>query len=185
MIDPALPRGCQPFGDRLCDKVGGAQVQAGDGVVVVLGDVEEGARAIGAGIVDQDVERISHLDRSADGGQVGNVERQRVGVAASFLDRSGGFGDLGGGSSKQGDVGADLGQGRRGSQADAATRSGDQGSPAIKAHGGEAGKDHCGEDSPARTRKQFRSVPRRVRDRCHTGSKSSSFHSSADAPANA
>ena len=38
---PALPRGSQLLGDGLGDEIGGAQVQAGDGIVVVLGDVEE------------------------------------------------------------------------------------------------------------------------------------------------
>ncbi len=57
------------LGDRLRDEIGGAQVQAGDGVVVVLGDVQKGARAVGAGIVDQDVERVRGLDRRADGGR--------------------------------------------------------------------------------------------------------------------
>ncbi len=85
------------------------------------------------------------------------------------LDLPGGFGDLGGGAGDQGDVGADLGQRGGGGQTDAATGTGDQGATAVEAHGGEARQRHVGAAA----------------DRPHTGSRSSSFHSSADAPARA
>ena len=64
---------------------------------------------------------MGRFDRSADGWQVGDVERQSVGAAAGFSSSLGRLGDLGSGSSKQGDASAGLGQGRCRGQADAAT----------------------------------------------------------------
>ncbi len=73
---PALPGRRHFSRHRLGDEEGRALVQAGDGVVVVLGDVQEAAGAVGAGIVDQNVERGGGVDRGVHGGQIGNIQRE-------------------------------------------------------------------------------------------------------------
>ena len=133
---PASPGGRHLPRHGLSNEVGGALVQAGDRVVIVLGHVQEGARAVGAGVVDQDVERVGGIDGGADGGKVGDVQDQRGGLAAGFADLAGGLGNLDDSAGHKGDVGANLGQCGGSGQTDTAAGASDQGAAAVQAHGG-------------------------------------------------
>ena len=63
MIDPRTAGLHHPPRHRLCDEERGALVQVGDGIVVLLGHVEERRRTVGSGIVHQHIERRLAADR--------------------------------------------------------------------------------------------------------------------------
>ena len=77
MIEPGCFGLDQPARHRLRDEIGGAHVEAHDRVEVLDRDVHQQLRPVGAGIVDQDVERLRRADRRLHGGEVGDVEHQR------------------------------------------------------------------------------------------------------------
>ena len=86
MIDPRMPASHHTLRHRLCDKERGALVQVGDGIVILLGHVEERRGPVGAGIVHQDIERRLRRDRCTHRGQIGHVQHQRLGAAAFRAD---------------------------------------------------------------------------------------------------
>ena len=76
----------QPAGDGLRHEIGGAHVEAHDDVEVLDGDVEQGLGAVGAGVVDEDVEGFGPCDRLLHGGEIGDVQHQRIGFLAARAD---------------------------------------------------------------------------------------------------
>ena len=132
MIEPPLPGLHHAPRHRLGDEERGALVERRDGVVVLLGHLQERRRAVGAGVVHQHVERRLRFDRGADGGEVGHVEHQRLGAAAFVADLGGGGFDLGRGARRQHDMRAGLRQRGRGRQANAAAGAGDQSAAAVE-----------------------------------------------------
>ena len=86
MIEPLRPASTMPPRHRLRNEERGAQIERGDGVVVVLRHLQKMARAVGAGVVHQDVERRLRGDRRAHRRQVGHVQHQRLGAAAFGAD---------------------------------------------------------------------------------------------------
>ena len=77
----------QPARHGLGDEVGRAHVEAHDGVEVLDGDVEQQLGPVGAGVVDEDVERLGARDRGLHGGEVGDVEDERLGLLPARTDR--------------------------------------------------------------------------------------------------
>ena len=78
MIEPRTARLAPSACHRLCDKERGTLVKVGDGIVILLGHVEERRRTIGAGIVHQHIERRLAADRCAHRGEIGHVQHQRL-----------------------------------------------------------------------------------------------------------
>ena len=118
---------------RLRDEERGALVQRGDGVVVLLGHIEERRRPVGAGVVDQDVERrlASIAARTAARSVTSSTSASALPPSVADLGR--GRLDLGRGARRQHDMRAGLRQGRGCRQADAAAGAGDQGAAAVEA----------------------------------------------------
>ena len=83
-----------PRRDGLGREKGRAQIEIGDGVVIVARDLEEMFRPVGAGVVDEDVRRRATGDRGREGGRVRHVGDDRVGAAARRADRGGDGFDL-------------------------------------------------------------------------------------------
>ena len=84
----------QPAGDGLGDEVGRAHVEPHDGVEVVDGDVEQRLGPVGAGVVDEDVEGLGAGYCRLHGGEVGDVEDERLGLLPARADRCSGRLDL-------------------------------------------------------------------------------------------
>ena len=80
--------GDHPPHRRLRDEEGGLEVEAEYRVVVFFGHVAHRLGPVGAGIVDEDVERGPRVEEGSDGRQVGNVEHCGLGVAAKRGSRS-------------------------------------------------------------------------------------------------
>ena len=70
----------QAPGHRLRHEEGGAHVEGKDGVEILDLDVHQMRRAIGAGIVDEHVERFGCRHGAAHRVEIGNVELKRVGL---------------------------------------------------------------------------------------------------------
>ena len=99
--------------------------------------------AVGAGVVDEDVEGLGLGDRVLHGGELGDVEHQRIGFLTASADGGCGGLDLGGGAGGERDMRAGIGQGSGGGEADAAAGAGDERALAVEAEGGGGGDvDH-------------------------------------------
>jgi hypothetical protein len=84
----------QPARHRLRHEISGAHVEPHDDVEILDADIHQRLRAIGAGIVDEDIERRCLADRRLHGGEVGDVERERLGLMSAGADGRGGGLDL-------------------------------------------------------------------------------------------
>ena len=141
MMEPGWLRLDEAARHGLGDEIGSAHVEAHDGVEVVDGDVEQRLWAVGAGIVDEDVERVGAAAmarcmaaRSVTSSTSVSAFWPRARIAAAAASIS----DCGAGC--QGDVRAGIGQRTGGGEADAAAGAGDEGTLAVEAEGGGRGK---------------------------------------------
>ena len=130
----------QPLGHRLRHEESGAHIQPHDGVEVLDLDVDQRRRPVHAGIVDQHLKRRACGKRCLDGGDIGDVERQRVGLLAARADRRRRFLDFGRRACGQRHMRAGVGQRGGGGETDAAPGAGDQRALAVEAEGGGRGE---------------------------------------------
>ena len=145
MIEPPRPAATRRCATAWATKNAAAHVDRHHRVVVLDPHVEHVGRPIGAGVVDQHVERRRRRDRACHGVEVGDVEHQRLGPAAVGPDSHRRLLDLLGGACDQGNVRAGLGERRRGGQSDAAPSAGYQGAPTVepeRRRAGQAGLGH-------------------------------------------
>ena len=112
MIEPGPLRRDKAQRDRLRHEEGGAHVEPHDDVEVFDRDVGQHLRPVGAGVVDQDVERLGLRDGAANRVDVSDVERQRLGLVAARTDRLGRGLDFGLGARRERHVRAGCGKRR-------------------------------------------------------------------------
>ena len=93
-IEPGLLGLDQPPRHRLRHEIGRAHVEREHEVEVLELDVDERGRAVGAGVVDQDVERRLRGDGDLRRLDVAHVERERVRALPARADRCGGVLDF-------------------------------------------------------------------------------------------
>ena len=125
----------QPQRHRLRHEEGGAHIEIEDGVEVLDRHVRQIGRPVDAGIVDQDLIRRARRQRRTHRVDIGDVERERVGLLPARADGGGGFLDFLFGARDQRDMRAGIGQRRRGGQPDAAPAAGHQRAAAVEAEG--------------------------------------------------
>ncbi len=97
-----------------------AQVEAEHGIELILRHVEEVSRAVGAGVVEQDVERIPLGQRGLQHRRVADIASQSLGLSTGITDRSGRRFDLAAGTRHQRDVRTGRSQCGGAGEADAA-----------------------------------------------------------------
>ena len=95
--------------------------------------------AVGARVVDENVEGLRAGNRLLHGGDLGDVEHQGVGFLAARADGGRGGLDFGASACGERDVRPGIGQGSGGGEADAAPGAGDERALAVEAEGGGGG----------------------------------------------
>ncbi len=103
-----------------------------DVVEILLRHVEEGRRAVHAGIVDQNVEGGTFGQRSSDTVGIAQVERQRLGHAARRAHLISRRFQFVGAARGERDLRAVAGERERGGEPDAPSRAGDENAPAVE-----------------------------------------------------
>ncbi|MCY1376587.1 hypothetical protein D9M69_640900 [compost metagenome] len=98
--------------------------------------------------VDQHLERFPSGDRSLGGGNIGDIEHQRLGGKAFSADRIDRLGKPFGRTRRKHHMRARLSQCHRAAEADARRGSGNQSAFAVKAEGGRARDAHHSAASP-------------------------------------
>ena len=141
MIEPGCFASIRRARHRLRHEKGGAHVEREDEVEILDLHVDERRRPVGAGIVDQDVERRLRGDRRLHRVDVAHVERERrrpvcprarIASAASSISFARARGER--------HMRAGVGQRGGGGQPDAAPAAGHQRAPAVEAEGGRLGE---------------------------------------------
>ena len=121
-------------GYRLRDEEQRLDIEIHDPVVVLLGNVDEELRHVGAGIVDQDVHSFQPADAVFHLSQVCNVADKRTASASVGLYLPDHRVQFGFGATDCHHIGAGAGECQRRSAANSTTGSGDQGHLAVYPH---------------------------------------------------
>jgi hypothetical protein len=125
---------------RLRHEIGGADVEPEDEVEVLNLHVDERRRLVGAGVIDENIERCLRGDCSLHGFDIAHVEHQRLGLVAARADGLSRFLDLGGGACRERHMRAGFGQCGRRREPDAAPGAGHQRAPPVETEGGRFGE---------------------------------------------
>jgi hypothetical protein len=125
---------------RLRDKISRAHVERKHEIEILDFDVDKRRRPVGAGIVDQDVERRLRRNRLGRGVDVAHVERERRGCLPARANGLGRFLNFLGGTRGERHLRAGVGQRRGAGEPDAAPGAGHQRAPPVEAEGGGFGQ---------------------------------------------
>ena len=152
MIEPGRFGLDESLRHRLRHEIRGADVEREHEVEVLDLHLDERRRLVGAGVVDQNVERLARGNRGARSLHVTHIDRKRIGLLAAIANRNGCSLDLRRGAGGERHMRAGVGQrGGRG-EPDAAARAGHERAPAVEAERGRAGEvdRHAVSPSPPR-----------------------------------
>ena len=125
----------KPLGDMLRQEEGGPDIQAHHRIKIIHRHIGEGLGAIGAGVIDQNIEGLGSADGGFCRGQIEHIQSQRRRLTALGADRcSRGF-NLIGAARNQRDMRALISQRACRRQANTAPSAGNQRAAAIKPEG--------------------------------------------------
>jgi hypothetical protein len=128
-----LLRSQEPARHRLRCEKRRPDVQPHDGVEVLDAHLDERLRPVHAGVIEEHVVGRGALHGLLEGGEIGDIDGERVGRAAPLANLLRARFDLVIGSGHEGDVGACLGKGGGCGKPDAAPGAGDKSALAVEA----------------------------------------------------